>query len=603
MKEIISIHFGFTSISAIMNLKGVSFIMKKAFSSLSSYKLPIVIAFSLMLVELIIELASPIIIARIIDDGIQLGNLSQITYWGIILLILAAIAFAAGILNSYFSSHVSQGYGYDLRQQTFTKVQQFSFKNFSRFPTSSLITRLTNDVTQLQNLIHRLLRVGSRAPLRIVGSISLALMVNWRLAIILMITMPILVIFVAWMSFKGIKLFRRVQRRLDRVNNVMRENLTAMRLIKAFLRSDHEEEEFAEESKSLKDLTIYTLRFMQISGPAITLMMNVSIIFILWFGQIQIMNELISVGDVVAIINYSALTMQSISMMTWILLGFTRAQASKGRIDDILVEEIDLFDGDQVIADDTEPNQPQLRFENVSFAYPNTNIGVLENINLQVNQGETVALIGATGSGKSSLIQLIPRLYDPTEGQILLNGQPLQDLEMKALREKIGYVPQESRLFSGTIMENIKWGKKDATSEDVIEAAISAQIHDTVMEQADLYETLIGQRGVNFSGGQKQRLSIARALIRKPEILLLDDSTSALDMQTEAKILEAIKELECTTFIITQKITTLLGADQIILLEDGKIAAHGDHESLLETSPLYQQIYESQAIEGVSVDG
>lgn len=586
-----------------MILKGVSLIMKKAFSYLSSYKLPIVIAFSLMLVELIIELASPLIIARIIDFGIRMNNLTQITYWGIILLVLAGVAFAAGIANSFFSSHVSQGFGYDLRQASFTKVQDFSFKNFNRFPTSSLITRLTNDVTQLQNIVHRLLRVGSRAPLRVVGSIGLALMVNWKLAIILLITMPILTLLVVWMAHQGTTLFRRVQRRLDRVNNVLRENLTAMRLIKAFLRSDHEEEKFSEESKSLRDLTMYTLRFMQISGPAVTVIMNVSVLFILWFGQIQIYNELITVGEVVAIINYSALTMQSISMLTFILHGFTRAQASKSRINEILTEEIDLFDGEQPINDETESTQTQLIFENVSFAYPNTNVDVLDQINLQVKQGETIAVIGATGSGKSSLFQLIPRLYDPTNGQILLNGQPLHSLQLKSLREKMGYVPQESRLFSGTIMENIRWGKTDASADEIIEAAKAAQIHDTVMAQADHYQTLIGQRGVNFSGGQKQRLSIARALVRKPEILLLDDSTSALDMQTEGKILQAIKELSCTTFIITQKITTLLGADQIILLEDGKIAAHGNHQTLLETSSLYQQIYQSQAIEGANVDG
>ena len=586
-----------------MILKGVSFIMKKAFSFLSSYKLPIVIAFSLMLVELIIELASPLIIARIIDYGIRMNNLTQITYWGIVLLILAGVAFVAGISNSFFSAHVSQGYGYDLRQASFVKVQEFSFKNFNRFPTSSLITRLTNDVSQLQNIVHRLLRVGSRAPLRAVGSIGLALMVNWKLAIILIISMPVLTLFVAWIAHRGIILFRRVQRRLDRVNNVLRENLTAMRLIKAFLRSEHEEEKFADESKSLRDLTMYTLRFMQISGPEITVIMNISVLFILWFGQIQIDDGAISVGDVVAIINYSALTMQSISMLTFILHSFTRAQASKGRIDEILTEEIDLSDGDQIVVENRAFSQAQIVFENVSFVYPSKDIDVLNQINLQANQGDTIAVIGATGSGKSSLFQLIPRLYDPTAGQILLNGQPLQSLLLKSLREKIGYVPQESRLFSGTITENIKWGKTDASADDIVEAAKAAQIHDTIMAQADQYQTIIGQRGVNFSGGQKQRISIARALVRKPEILLLDDSTSALDMQTERKILQAIKDLSCTTFIITQKITTLLGADQIILLEDGKIAAQGNHQSLLESSSLYQQIYQSQAIEEANADG
>lgn len=586
-----------------MILKGVSFIMKKAFSFLSSYKLPIMIAFSLMLVELLIELASPLIIARIIDFGIRMNNLSQISYWGIILLILAGISFAAGITNSFFSSRVSQGFGYDLRQATFTKVQNFSFKNFDHFPTSSLITRLTNDVTQLQNIVHRLLRVGSRAPLRIVGSIGLAVMVNWRLAIILLITMPILSLFVAWIAHKGIILFRRVQRRLDRVNNVMRENLTAMRLIKAFLRSEHEEEKFSEESKSLRDLTMYTLRFMQISGPVITVIMNVSVLFILWFGQIQISSGVVTVGEVVAIINYSALTMQSISMLTFILHSFTRAQASKSRINEILTAEIDLFDGDQTAQDDKTSIQPLISFDNVSFAYPNQAVNVLDQINLQVNKGDTIAVIGATGSGKSSLFQLIPRLYDPTEGEILLNEQPLQSLQLKSLRQKIGYVPQESRLFSGTITENIKWGNSDASADEIIEAAKAAQIHDTIMAQADQYQTIIGQRGVNFSGGQKQRISIARALVRKPKILLLDDSTSALDLQTERKILQAIKGLSCTTFIVTQKITTLLHADQIILLADGKIAAKGDHESLLNKSPLYQQIYQSQAIEEANIDG
>ncbi len=575
--------------------------MKKAFSFLSPYLLPIIIAFTLMLVELSVELASPLIIARIIDEGIRRNNLGLISYWGVILIALAGVSFAAGIINSYYSARVSQGFGYDLRQATFTKVQAFSFKNFNQFPTSSLITRLTNDVSQLQNIVHRLLRVGSRAPLRIVGSIILAVTVNWKLSVILLLTMPILVLFVVWMSHKGIVLFRRVQRRLDRVNNVMRENLTAIRLIKAFLRSDHEEENFKQASMSFRDLTMHTMRFMQISGPMITVIMNLSILFILWFGQIQIINQAVSVGEVVAIINYATHTMHSISMLTFILLSFSRAFASKDRINDILTAEIDLVDGDEQLF--TPSNEPQIEFKNVSFAYPNTSTNVLNDINLQVNKGDTIAVIGATGSGKSSLFQLIPRLYDPSDGEILIHGQPLHLLKLKELRSKIGYVPQESRLFSGTVIENIRWGKPDATSEEIIEAAKAAQIHDTIMRQPDQYQSVIGQRGVNFSGGQKQRISIARALVRKPDILLLDDSTSALDLQTESKLLQAIKELSCTTFIITQKITTLLGADQIILLEDGEIVASGDHDTLLKTSPLYQQIYQSQYIEEVKING
>jgi len=576
--------------------------MQKAFSFLKSYKLPMLIAFSLMLIELSVELASPLIIGKIIDDGITPQNLRVISNWGMILLVLAGISFAAGIGNSFYSSHVSQSFGYDLRQAAFSKVQAFSFKNFNRFPTSSLITRLTSDVTQLQQFVYSLLRIGSRAPLMIIGSTVLALMVNWRLSLILIFMMPILVLFVAWITSKGIVLYRRVQQRLDRVNNVMRENLTAMRLIKAFLRSDHEEDNFAKASTSFKDLTIYTTRLMQVTGPAISIGMNICILIIIWFGQIYIANDAINVGEVVAIINYATRTSQSITMMTFILLNFSRSQASKDRINDILTEEIDLFDGDQTI-NQSQSAKSQLVFNNVSFSYPDKETPVLEKINLQVEQGSTVAVIGATGSGKTSLFQLIPRLYDPTEGEILLNGQPLQSLNLKELRGKIGYVPQESRLFSGTVTENIRWGKSDASSEEIIAATQAAQIHDTIMKQPDQYQELISQRGVNFSGGQKQRLSIARALIRKPEILLLDDSTSALDLQTEAKIMEAIKGLSCTTFIITQKIATLLEADQIILLEDGKIAAQGNHQRLLKTSPLYQEIYQSQYVEEAQANG
>lgn len=580
-------------------MKGVSQFMKKAFSYLSSYKLPMIIAFTLMLVELSVELSSPLIIARIIDDGIRVHNLQEISHWGIILIILAAISFAAGIMNSFLSAHVSQSFGYDLRQATFSKIQAFSFKNLNRFPTSSLITRLTNDVTQLQSIVHMSLRIGSRAPLLIIGSTVLAMLVDWKLSLILLLTMPILILFIVWITRKGVILFRRIQHRLDRVNNVMRENLTAMRLIKAFLRSDHEEDNFAQASMSLRDLTIYTLRLMQISGPVIMVVMNLSILVILWLGQIQIANQASSVGEVVAVINYATRTMHSISMMSFILLAFSRAQASKDRINDVLTEEIDLIEGDQTI-DHIKPTQHQLVFDHVSFSYPNKEALILNKINLQVNQGETIAVIGATGSGKTTLFQLIPRLYDPTAGEILFNGQPLQALKLKNLREKIGYVPQEARLFSGTVMENIRWGKPEATDEEIIEAAKAAQIHDTIMKQAEQYQTMIGQRGVNFSGGQKQRLSIARALIRKPEILLLDDSTSALDLQTEAKILAAIKSLSCTTFIITQKITSLLEADQIILLEDGEVSARGDHHTLLKTSSLYQQIYQSQYGEEVN---
>ncbi|MFN7250190.1 MAG: ABC transporter ATP-binding protein [Anaerobacillus sp.] len=576
--------------------------MFKVLSFLKSYKKPIYIALFLMLVELFVELWHPLLMAKIIDDGILKNDLSVVLIWGGFMMGLSLIGFAAGIVNSFYSAHVSQGFGYDVRAALFDKIQSFSFANLDRFPTSSLITRLTNDVNQVQGLVFMGLRIMARAPLLIIGGVIMALFVNWKLALILVVTMPLLFIFMVWLMARGVALFKLVQERLDAVNSVMRENLAGMRLIKAFLRKKHEQNRFAKASQELKDNTIGALRLIELTMPVLLLVMNISILFILWFGSFQVTANEANIGEIVALVNYATRIMFAFSVFSFILMNLARAKASSSRIAEVLEVEVDLVDGQgsPLLNDLFHGN---IKFDNVSFQYPDTNEEVLRDLNFEVKNGETVAILGATGSGKTSLFQLIPRLYDTTVGAVTIDGHNIKQLKLTSLRNQIGFVPQEARLFSGTVKENICWGKEDATMEEIVDAAKAAQIHETIEKLPNQYNTVIGQKGVNLSGGQKQRLSIARALIRKPKILLLDDSTSALDLQTEAKILEAIKGLSCTTMIITQKVSTVKLADKILLLEDGMIVDKGDHESLLQSSHLYQKIYDSQYHEVVVNNG
>ncbi len=567
--------------------------MGKIFSYLKPYKLAVAIALFLMLTELVVELMHPLLMAKIIDEGILTGDLDAVMKWGGIMVLFSFIAFAAGVINSFFAAHVSQSFGFDIRRGLFGKIQSFSFANFSLFPTSSLITRMTNDVTQIQNTVFMSLRIMLRAPLLVVGGVVMALIVNWQLALFLVIGVPVLFIFLVWVMKKGGVLFKSVQEKLDGVNNVMRENLGGIRLIKAFLRKKHEINRFGNASEELKDQTVSALRLMEVTMPILLLIMNGSILAVLWFGSIGVSNGGAQVGEVVAIVNYATRITGALSIFSFIIMAFARAKASAHRITDVLDEEIDLVDKVNVDMEATFLNG-EIEFDNVSFRYPNTEIPVLEEISFHAEAGTTVAIMGATGAGKSSLFQLIPRLYDVDKGIIRVDGKDLTDLSLKKLRKQIGYVPQEALLFSGSVKDNIAWGKEDATLEEIIQVAKDAQIHDTIDRLPKKYETVLGQKGVNLSGGQKQRLSIARALVRKPKILMLDDSTSALDLKTEAKLLAAIKKYHCTMFIVTQKVSTAMEADKILLIEDGRLLEEGSHENLLATSELYQKIYQSQ---------
>lgn len=564
--------------------------MRKLGSILHPYRISVMIALFLMLIELTVELLHPLLMAKIIDDGILKEDMHMVVVWGGIMVALSLLAFASGMINSFYAAHVSQGFGFDLRKQIFVKIQSFTFEKLSKFPAASLITRMTNDITQLQNTLFMGLRIMLRAPLLVIGSVILSFFVNAQIAMIFAVLVPCLIIMLVWMMGKGSRLFQNVQSKLDQVNDVLRENLIGMRLIKAYVRRDHEIKRFKTSSRTLKEKTIKALRMIETSMPVLLLIMNMGILFILWIGQAQITSGNVQVGEVVAIVNYGLRTTSALSMFSFIIMFLSRSRASASRILEVLDTEVDVRDKGETAG----ISGGKIAFEDVSFFYPGTKEPVLKEISFTVNEGETVAVMGGTGSGKSSLFQLIPRLYEASSGTIYIDDRPIDSLDLTFLRNQIGLVPQEAVLFSGEIENNIAWGNNTASYEQIIEAAKAAQIHETIEKLPKKYKTKIGQKGVNLSGGQKQRLSVARALVRKPKILLLDDSTSALDVKTEKRLLDALKNYSCTTLLITQKISTARQADKILLLDDGKLVAEGNHQELLKNSSLYQKISQSQ---------
>lgn len=611
-------------------LRAGGMIMIKLLYYLKKYRVAAIAALVMMLIELTVELAQPYLISKIIDNGIQQGDLSVVWLWGGVLVGSAVVAFAAGIASSFFASHASLGFGYDLREKLYDKVQAFSYAVFNRFTTSSLITRLTGDVTQVQDTVFMSLRFMTRVPLVVIGSMIMAVVVNPKLGLLLVVMVPVLLVFVIWMIKKAALLFRNVQRRLDAVNGVIQENLTGIRLIRVFVRMGHEIERFAGYSGKLMKGTISALRLTETTMPFMLLMMNGCIIAVLWFGRRDIVTGSATVGEVVAVINYLLRTIGAMSALSWILVTFSRASASAQRLNEVFdTEDVSESAHDQGSGKAEQVGQQSgqlgqtgqsgealsaghlaqagkgspviqgaVDFQGVGFSYPGSEITVLEDITFSAKRGERIAIMGATGSGKSSLVQLIPRLYTEDQGEVRIDGNDAERLDISTLRGAIGYVPQEVVLFTGSVRDNIAWGREDATLEEIKEAARRAQIHETIEKLPNGYDTQLGQRGVNLSGGQKQRLSIARALIRRPSILILDDSTSALDVATEARLLDALEELSCTTFIITQKISSTTSADLILLLDDGHLIGQGKHEDLMDSSQLYRRIYESQYGEG-----
>ena len=564
--------------------------MKTVFAYAKPYKWFAGIAIALMLFELFVELIQPLIMAKIIDEGVMVKDVSTIYEWALILLVLTIVTFIAGVVNSYFSAHVAQSFAFDLRSALFAKIQSFTMATYIKYPTSALITRLTNDVGNVQQVLFMLLRIMLRAPLAIIGSFIMAFYVNAKLAAILLISAPLLAIFLFVMVTKGIQLFSKVQKSLDGVNRKLQENLQAIRLVKAYMRGEYETKRFAEIASNLKIDSMKAMRTMEYIQPILLFVMNVSMLGIIWFGASFVGAGDMKLGEAVAVINYTMRITMIFSMFVFIIILFARAKASAERMEEVLV----VNEGVEYSGDNTHVINGDIGFHDVSFRYSETTPYVLQDVSFTVKAGEKLAILGATGSGKSTLLQLLLRFYEPTKGKITLANQDIATLDITALRQMIGYVPQQSILFSGSIEENILWGQEYASTDQAVAAAKQAQIHESITAFDDGYATVVGQKGVNLSGGQKQRLSIARALVRQAPILILDDSTSALDVKTEQALWQALEAQRATMFVVTQKIQTAKGADKIAVLEEGRLVALGTHDTLLQTNELYQQIAASQ---------
>lgn len=577
--------------------------MKKLLSYLKPYWKAALLAPILMLIEVICDLSQPTLLASIVDNGVAKSNLPYILNTGVLMLGIALIGMAGGMGCSVASSIASQNFGASLRSAVFKKIQLLSPLNIDRFKTSSLVTRLTNDITQLQTVVLMSLRIMVRAPLLFIGGIIMAVSLNARLALILTVSIPLLAAVIYYRMKKSTPLFSYMQEKLDRVNAVIRENLSGIRLIKAFVRADHEKKRFATANDELMYATLQAFNLVITMMPIVMLIMNFSIVAVLWFGGWDIDRGNMEVGEIIAFVNYITQILFSLMMIGNILLFVSRASASAERVNEVLDTDIDIKNADN--PDFTPLSSGEVAFENVSFGYSgDKNQLVLKEISFHAPSGKTIAILGSTGSGKSTLVNLIPRFYDVTSGQVTVDKRDVRSMDLATLRSGMGIVPQDTILFSGTIKDNIRWGKEDATDEEIIEAARVAQAHEFIMSFPEGYDTQLGQRGVNLSGGQKQRIAIARAIIKKPPILILDDSTSAVDVVTEQRIQKALKEFirGSTIFIIAQRISSVMDADKILVLNEGRIEAEGTHEELLKSSPLYQDIYNSQLGEGVMID-
>lgn len=551
---------------------------------------------AMMIFEVLCDLMQPSIMADIVDVGLNGGaGSAYILKEGIKMMGIALVGFVGGFGSLFFATKASQHFGYNLRKDVFHKIQEFSFSNIDHFSGASLVTRTTNDVVTLITLVGMALRMLIRAPMTFAGGIFHAIRINATLALILAVAIPLLLVAVLLIVRKTFPLFSQVQYKLDRVNAVIQENLTGIRVVKAFDRAQHEDDRFGEANNEYVQLSIKANQIMSFMMPIITMIMNVSVIAVLWFGAKLVGAEEMEVGQVSAFIQYITRILSSLMMMSMMFMSISRAQASASRIAEVLDEKIDIVSPEEPKA--SVVREGGVEFKNVSFRYRDAGGDpAIQDISFTARPGETVAILGSTGSGKSTLVNLIPRLYDVTEGEVLVDGINVKDYDVEGLREGIGMVLQDVILFTGTIADNLRWGKDDATDEEIREAAAMAQAEEFIEKNPDKYNAILGQRGVNFSGGQKQRLSIARALIKKPKILILDDSTSAVDTATEARIRSCFgNQLKGTTvIIIAQRISSARGADKILVMENGRIVDSGNHETLMRTSEVYREIYYSQ---------
>ncbi len=571
---------------------------------LKPYRFWALIAPLLMMLEVTMDLMQPRMIARIVDEGIAQLNLPLVLQTGGLMIGLAAIGALGGMSNGFFAVRAVQGFAADLREVLFRKVQELSFANLEELEIGQLVTRLTNDVTQVQQAIYMTLRMMIRAPLLLIGSLIMAIVTSPQLIFIPLILMPLELLVVLWFINKATPLYTKVQEKLDALNSVVQENLAGVRVVKAFVRGGYEEERFGNANNALVGQTLVVARLSAATMPFMMLTMNLGVVAVLWFGGVQVTRGGMQLGQIIAFVNYLTTTLFSLMMVSMLVIMVARAEASATRIQEVLVSQPTVKD--QPNARQIEAPKGRIAFENVSFGYNNNGCDpVLKGVSFTAEPGQTVALLGTTGAGKSSLVHLIPRFYDVTGGRVTFDGLDIRELDQESLRRSIGMALQETVLFSGTIRDNIRYGKPEASDEEVIAAAQAAQAHDFIMSFPDGYDTEVGQRGVNLSGGQKQRIAIARALLLQPAVLILDDSTSAVDVETETKIQTALEDLmrERTSFVIAQRISTVLTADKILVLDDGRIAAEGTHTELLISSPIYRDIYSSQLGNGGAANG
>jgi ATP-binding cassette subfamily B multidrug efflux pump len=557
----------------------------------------VVLVVFFLIIQSLAELYLPTLMSDVVNNGMMKGNLSYIWQYGVYMLLVTGLSGLCSVIGAYFSSQAAVGMGRDLRDKVFTRVESYSLNEIDKIGTASLITRTTNDITQVQMVVIMMMRFMITAPIMSVGGVVMALSKDKELTEILAIVIPLMVLVMVIVAKVVIPLFQSLQKKLDKVNLVLRENLTGIRVIRAFNRLKKERVRFDKANGELTDLSIKVNKIMAIVQPFMIIFMNATTLAIVWFGGLRIGNGDLEIGDMMAFLQYAMQIMFSIIMVAIMFIMIPRAQASAVRINEVLDLKPDIVDKESPA---TAGNMKgYVEFKDVTFSYPGSKLPAISHVSFSAKPGEITAIIGSTGSGKSSLINLIPRFYDVDGGEVLVDGVDVRDMDQKYLRKKIGFVPQTAVLFSGTIAENIRYSKEDATDDEVKHAAEVAQAMDFISEMPDGFESPIAQGGTNVSGGQKQRLSIARALLPQPEIYIFDDSFSALDFKTDAKLRAALKKEteDATVIIVAQRVSTIMDADRIIVLDDGEVVGMGTHKELLKTNKVYYEIVTSQLSE------
>jgi len=561
-----------------------------------------------MILEVLVDLALPTIMSTIVNDSLNAATLEEglsvVAQNGVLMMLLVILGGMTGLGAAGFASAASQSFGNDLRRDAFSKVMSLSPEQTDQFTVGSLVTRLTNDITMMQSFVAAALRIFFRSPIMFIGGIIMAIMLNPKFGFIVLVSLPLQLVLV-WLVMRKVRpMFDEVQTRLDKVNAVVQENVTGARVVKAYVNEEHEIKRFRGTNDDLYSRMIRVQFTMAYLSPIMMVIMNLSVIAVILLGGYEVQSGVIEVGDVMAVITYITLILHSVMMFAGMFQFISRAQASAKRINEVM-DSIPVIRDGEYDGEGEEKERGHVIFKNVMFRYPNTSgFPILHHIDLDIKPGENVAILGTTGSGKTSLVQMIPRYYDPTEGEVILDGVPVKNYTLKALRTKIAYVLQKSELFSGTVAENLRWGNANATDEELKEAAQIAQADEFIAKFAAGFNTMISEKGASLSGGQKQRLAIARALLKKPDVLIFDDSMSALDVATGARLQKALREKlsSLTVITIAQRVASVMSADRILVLDGGTIAACGTHEELLETSPIYRDIYESQQKRGESIE-